>query len=115
MNTPAPAKDDNRRYGIYRLAEADRPEFLRHLLSLDVDGRRRRLGIAVPDSTLEHIAKTLPLEPLSVGLFIGGGSSRAARRSSLSGAQGPASSRFPLGQICVEEDGVPLWWLRRWL
>jgi len=72
MTSEALAETSTRRYGIYRLSETDRPEFLRHLLALDRDGRRWRFGVAVSDGIIENLAKTLPLEPLSVGLIIWG-------------------------------------------
>lgn len=64
--------EDSRRYGIFRLTEADRPALIAHLLSLDPEGRRRRFGLALQDESIVEIARKLPLDTQCLGLFVWG-------------------------------------------
>lgn len=71
MSTPL-STEDARRYGIFRLTEADRPALIAHLLSLDSEGRRRRFGLALRDESIVEIASKLPLDTQCLGLFVWG-------------------------------------------
>lgn len=59
-------------FGIFKLTEADRPAYEKHLLSLDASARRLRFGLSLPDDSLLSIAKKLPLEGCSLGLYVWG-------------------------------------------
>lgn len=60
------------RYGVFPLVEADRPDFLAHMLSLDPEARRRRFGSCLSDYALERVCQSLPLEGKAWGIYIWG-------------------------------------------
>lgn len=63
---------DSHTCGIYSLTEADRPAYEAHLLGLDSAARRLRFGLSLPDDSLLDISRKLPLENVSLGLFLWG-------------------------------------------
>lgn len=61
------------RYGIFPLTEADRGEFIAHMLRLDSQARARRFGAPIADSQLIAMCERFPLNnSCSWGLFIWG-------------------------------------------